>query len=280
MIRNILASLDGSLHSEAVRETAVHLAQKLGGRVTGLTVVDSRRLRLASWTDAIASLGLQPQTNARETLQKFQGERADAILESFKKSCQAEGFEVQTEKAEGIPSEVICERAAHHDLVVLGRLGEDANGKHHDAVGETTEAVIRSLHQPVLIVSETFHAPDKMVAAYDGSPHSAEALALAGELAERLQLPLVILNVDSQKERSDQLLQEAKSQLSPYKLELQLQAHSGEPAKVIAAYVQSDGPGSWVASGGFGDRHFKEYLLGSVSEFLLRRGRFPLLLKR
>lgn len=280
MIRNVLAALDGSLHSEAVREASIYLARRLGGRVTGMSVVDSRRLRLASWTDALASLGIQPQTNARDTLYKFQKERAEAILDSFRKGCQSDGFEVETELGEGVPSEVIAQRATHHDLVVLGRLGEDANGKHHDAIGETTEAVIRHLHQPILIVSERFHPPDKMVAAYDGSPNSAEALALAGELAERLSLPLVILNVDAHKERSEKLLEEAKSQLAPYEIEIRTEAHSGEPAKVIAAYVQSDGPGTWAAAGGFGDRHFKEYLLGSVSEFLLRRGRFPLLVKR
>ncbi len=280
MIRNVLAALDGSLHGEGVRETSIYLARRLSGRVTGISVVDSRRLRLASWTDALASLGIQPQTNARDTLHKFQKERAEAILESFRKSCQQDGFEVETILGEGVPSEIIAERATHHDLVVLGRLGEDANGKHHDAIGETTEAVLRHLHQPILVVSECFHPPDKMVAAYDGSPNSAEALALAGELAERLTLPLVILNVDAHKERSDQLLKEAKSQLSPYKVEVKTVAHTGEPAKVIAAYVQSDGPGTWAACGGFGDRQFKEYLLGTVAEFLLRRGRFPLLVKR
>lgn len=68
-------------------------------------------------------------------------------------AAERAGVEADTELVEGFPADVILERSAHFDLVVLGSHGKGLWERL--TVGSVTHAVLRRITCPLLIVRRT-----------------------------------------------------------------------------------------------------------------------------
>ena len=125
MIKSILATLDGSEHSQTAARYAIWLATRLRATVVGMHVVDVVSIEGsgAFLHDVSGSLGFEPYLDFSSKMREVLYERGRVILEQFEASCREHGLRADTHIASGIVANEICEQARTADLVVVGHRG-------------------------------------------------------------------------------------------------------------------------------------------------------------
>jgi nucleotide-binding universal stress UspA family protein len=135
MYRSILVPTDGSACSESAELHAVALAGTEGSSVVFLFVMDTlRNYHEGVMTDVLRTL-------------KEEGDRALARARHIAASARVEA---SAELAEGDPAEVIWQRAAEFDLVVMGSHGKGLWKRL--TLGSVTQTVLHHITSPLLVI--------------------------------------------------------------------------------------------------------------------------------
>lgn len=137
MYSRILVPTDGSPCSDAAISHALEIAKAMGSTVVFLLAMDTLSAR---------SEGVVNVEEAREAL-AAQGE---PILERAVRAALDMNVRAEREFAEGVPADVIAQRAAEFDLVVMGSHGKGLWKRL--TVGSVTQSVLRHVSRPVLVV--------------------------------------------------------------------------------------------------------------------------------
>jgi nucleotide-binding universal stress UspA family protein len=243
-----------------------------------LTVIDVRIFEWAVAAGADGFVPIIPSALYQEESRRMLEQRADAVLEKCREILQSEKCKFELLKISGPPADVICEQALTVDLVVMGARGEFARWE-SKMIGATIEAVTRLCNKSLLIVDKEFVAPAKMLMAYDGSLNANRALAIAGFMAKKLQIPIALLTVTDQPEHGRNILSEAERYLQPYDVELSSEIASGAPDEVIVGYAEQN-ECDLIAMGAYGHSRIREAILGSHTEQIIRKSKVPVLLAK
>ncbi|MDN5347405.1 MAG: hypothetical protein PWP65_969 [Clostridia bacterium] len=133
----------------------------------------------------------------------------------------------------------------------------------------------------------------KIILAFDGSPHARRALDAAVDLAQKYGAKLYIVSVvnipdfagtvdevngalEKGKEFFNKQLEEAQKTASREGVEVETRILAGHPFEAIARFVDSEGC-DLIVVGSRGLGTVKRYLLGSVSEAIVRYAQCPVL---
>lgn len=133
----ILVPTDGSVPATAAVEHALAIAERTGGRVHALNVVD------------VGTLAPGPeQTMPAELLDDLR-ERGERATEEIATAAADRGLDATTAVREGFPARDILDYTEAHDvdLIAIGTAGR--SGLNRFLLGSTTERVIR--HAPVAV---------------------------------------------------------------------------------------------------------------------------------
>ena len=278
MIKNILVALDGSEHSRAAVEYALWLAEKFSGTVFGQHVIDTVSIEGTFFQDISGSLGFEPYLDFSVKMREVLEERGKAILEEFRQRCKERGIRCETFLDLGIIPNEICERSKVADLVAVGHRGvneEFSTG----LLGGTTESVTRKSPKPVFVSTRKFKEVEHPLLAYDGSQRANSAMESAAEFCARLKLPLTVLYVPKEEASGEKVLQEAKSYLGPYGIEVRYELGKGYPERKIIEYLVNSNY-DLLFIGAYGHRRIIEMVLGSTTEYVLRNSPCPVFLNR
>jgi nucleotide-binding universal stress UspA family protein len=195
MIKNILVCNDGSAHGESATHYGIDLARRLRARLSGLHILDARMLEGPMMANLSGWLGAEAFSDPLTQFRAIMQEKGDAVMAAFRALCKQHGLdEVETSVKWGHPARVILREEISTELVILGQNGEhdELSG---DWTGSTVDRVVRHSIKPCLVVPGRFSPIDRILVAYDGSPHASRALHEAIELALALPAPLVICTV-------------------------------------------------------------------------------------
>ncbi len=145
-LEHLLATTDFSICSKEALDYAIHLAQKMKGRLTLLHVFES-----PFFYPAETSLGAYPEVY--QWLQDFKQDelkKFNALTDEVRK----ETLPVESIFKEGVPSVEIIRTAKEigADLIVLGTHGR--RGLSHVVMGSVAERVVREAPCPVFVVRE------------------------------------------------------------------------------------------------------------------------------
>ncbi len=281
MIRSLLVCTDGSLHGEQSVRCGLHLARRLEARMTILHVLDSRLLEGPLMANVSGWLGAEAFTDPLNQFRTIMQEKGDAVLAAAKAGCAAEGVtDVETRLVWGHPARMILREETPAELVVLGQ-----DGEHDDATGEwtgsTVDRVIRHSVKPCLIVTSSFSPIDRIMVAYDGSPHASRALHEAIELAIGLMVPLFICIVVESgdhvraMDHADMAMRLARA----HECAAAFLIVEGPVAETLIAKAVELQCGLLVA-GSHGHSRIREMIIGSTANRLLHNTTIPLLLVR
>jgi nucleotide-binding universal stress UspA family protein len=278
VIKNILATVDGSAYSNAVVRQSIELAQKYNALLRFLTIVDVRIFEWAIYIGADGFMPMIPSSTYQKETQKVLEEKAEEVLKKCAQQAEDAAVEFVTSKVSGSPVEVICELARRVDLVIMGRRGEYARwgGK---LMGDTLDGTVRQANKPILVLPKEYRAIRRMLLAYDRSPQANHALQLAADFALRLNSPLVVLAVDDDAAHGQTTVAEAMEYLSPFGLKVSSQVSGGGASEQILRVCDAQEV-DLVIMGAHGHTRLREALLGSTTEDVLRRIDLPLLLVR
>ncbi len=210
---------------------------------------------------------------------KFLSDRADSLLEVVSQKLQDEKISFEVFKEEGAPVDIICEYARKVDLVIMGARG-DYERWGEVMLGMTIESASRQCSTPLMIVDRVFEPIKSVICAYDQSDTSNHALKFAAGFARDLNLPIEVVNVNSDENLRKAALAEADSYLAPYGLSVQLRHEAGEPSDMLIQTAKDQPVPSLLVMGGYGHSRIREAIIGSTTVQVMRKARKPILLAK
>ncbi len=278
MIKNILVPIDGSDHAMAALEYSLWLAENFNGTLFGQHVIDTVSIEGTFFHDISGSLGFEPYLDFSTKMREVLEERGKSMLEEFRQRCSEKGVRHEAFLDMGIIANEICERSRVADLVVLGHRGineEFSTG----LLGSTADGVTRKCPRPVFVSTKRFKIIERPILAYDGSQRASSAMESAAEFCTQLDLPLTVLYVPKEDRIADRVLGEARSYLGSYGIQVRYEIAKGYPEQKIVDYLMNFSF-DLLFIGAYGHRRIIELVIGSTTEYVLRKSPCPVFLKR
>lgn len=280
----VIACIDGSASSPAVCDYASWASLRLGAPLTFLHVLDTERY--PGPTDLSGNIGLGSREHLLEALAELDAKRGKlaleqghAMLDAAKQRAIEDGVSnPSVRQRHGDLAESIDELKDETRLLVIGKQG-DQSSKLGQQIGNHLEAVIRSLHRPILVTPAQFKQPESLMLAFDGSPtmHKALAMIAGSPLFRNLPVHLVMVGADTNDVWEQ--LKRAKGILTKSGFETTIAIRAGDVEETLHAY-QDEHAIDLIVMGAYGHSRIREFLVGSTTTNMLRTTRTPLLLLR
>ena len=278
MIKNILVPLDGSEHSRAALDYAIWITEKFDGTLFGQHIIDTISIEGTFFHDISGSLGFEPYLDFSSKMREILEERGKIILDDFVARCEKQHIRCTTLLDMGLIANEICERSKVADLVVIGHRGvneEFSTG----LLGTTAESITRKCPRPVFVSTKQFKPVEKPLLAYDGSQRASSAMETAAEFCTVLHLPLTVLTIAKEESLGRTNLQQARSYLDSYAIDVKYELTRGYPEQKIVEYLVNLNH-DLLFIGAHGHRRIINMVLGSTTEYVLRNVPCPVFLKR
>jgi len=278
MIKNILVPVDGSEHARAAIDYGLWFVDNFKGTLFGQHVIDTVSIEGSFFHDISGSMGFEPYLDFSTKMREVLEERGKGLLDEFSERCREKGIKHETFLDMGLIANEICERAKVADLVIMGHRGineEFSTG----LLGSTAESVTRKSPRPVFVTTKEFKVIESPLLAYDGSQRASSAMDSAAEFCTQLHLPLTVLYVPKEEGTAERVLQEARSYLDSYGLDVRYEIGKGYPEQKIVDYLTNFNY-DLLFIGAYGHRRIIELVIGSTTEFVLRKSPCPVFLKR
>ena len=292
MYETILIPTDGSDEAEYAAQYGLAFAAVSGATVHVLSVVDeSLYPRTAVLSDDLIEQGL-------EEARREASEAVERIA-----AMAPEGVDCVTETRKGVPAALVTDYADEQgvDLVVMGTHGR--TGLRRYIIGSVTEQVVRTADVPVLTVRKPEGATvegrpdiDRVLVPTDGSDESMAAVDHAIDIAERYGATVHGLYVVDQRalssyyeagplmgdlletltEVGEDATEAVRERAEARGVAAETEVRQGLPASAIREYAD-DNDVDLVVMGTHGRTGVERYLLGSVTERVVRTSDVPVL---
>jgi nucleotide-binding universal stress UspA family protein len=291
MFTRVLVPLDGSDNAEKVLPHARALARTLGIPITLMTVIGTAADFFTGKARHLDTLIEDSMRNSEEYLKK--------ISKTFP------GASIQYRVEKGRAGDAIITNAAADNGTLVTMASHGHSGINRWLLGSTAERVVRGAKNPVLVVraneeasSEGEVAPDSIIVPLDGSAFAESVLPYVVELAKAFpakvtllrsySLKEVILSFDEYTPDLDELKGELKWEAMSYLDEKMAELKSrglvdvtcfvteGDAAETIIEKGQG-APNTLIAMSTHSGSTIKHWVLGSVTEKVLRHASNPLL---
>lgn len=271
----IVVGLDGSPHAESALTHALRIGRAAESVLRGIHVVDRALLDGVVVADLSGSVGFQPFLNLSGELREALVSAGGAILAAFEARAAEAGVRFESVLKEGNVSEILEEEAESAGLAAVGSRG--ANAAHRrDFIGRHTDVLARRMPTSLLVAPADYRDFQRPVLAWDGSPKSRRALALAAELAALLELPVRIVTASDDEDEGQALLAEAEEELRYRRVTASGIVRKSHPDEAVFEEVGAGG--DLVAMGAHGHGRVVELVLGSTTDRVLRAATVPVLL--
>jgi nucleotide-binding universal stress UspA family protein len=234
-------------------------------------------------TDLSGNIGLGSREALLQELAELDEKRSKIALEQGRLMLDAAN---QRAIADGVANPIVHQRhgslleslqAIEQDtrLLVLGK--HDENLKPH--VGSRLESVVRTLHCPILVTTETFKAPQQVMIAFDGSATTRKGIEMvAGSpLFQGLSCHVVMIGADNDEHRGQ--LDWAQQTLSAAGFDVSTVLKQGEVESTLCSYRREHAI-DMLIMGAWGHSVIRRFLVGSTTTSVIRNAQIPVLLLR
>ena len=290
MFHRLLIPLDGS---DAAKVALVYAEAIPSERVRLLTVL----------SDEDAGIGFAPSDLQREWRQEWQ-DSIGARLEELAEPLRARGRKIEAEVVFGSPAEWIETYSEDADLIIMTTHGR--GGGERVFYGSVADRIARSAKTPVMLIRGgedpiAAQAIVRLVIGVDGSELSEQSLPLAGQLAKELDVPVLLVRVvdfqqaalaaqlsatpsaryagspDTVRESVETYLESLAGEFRKLGVEVETAVIDGSPA---LALHETTLPGDVLVLTSHGRGGLGRWMLGSVTEKLVREGSTPVVVVR
>lgn len=282
MTQRILVVLDPDSDTPIATDTAIAIAERCGGELTGLAFVDKGSIGNEAAGGGIGSMYFAQKL--RENLTEETRQRAQELIATFTKRVNAAGVRHTGDRVgEGELVKSLLDEMRTHDLLVAGReshfyYAEPERRTH------TLAKVLQEGAAATLIVGTERPAVSRVAVAYDGSAPSARALQKFAHLVPfgtDLDMEIIHIRGGSESDRlaSERLLADAAAYLAAHGFEriTTTGIESSSPSERILELAQGD-RADLVVSGAYAKSGFRKMLFGSSATKLLEDAKVPLFL--
>lgn len=282
----VLACIDGASLTEAVCDYAAWISQRVKAPLKLLHTVDHHP-ETAINTDLTGNIGLGSQEHLLEEIISLEQQQSKLKLQTGKLLLKAAKERVKQagvsdplcNQRHGGLIESLIELEDNIRVLVLGLRGQ-VHDKQPNQMGAKLEAIIRSLHRPILVVNDSFKQPESMMIAYDGSKAADKAVDMvaASALYQGMSCHLVCVNDDEN--FAARLLKQASVKLKAAgTIDVTTVKLKGKAEQALCDYQQEHDIDLTVM-GAFSHTRLHDMLLGSFTHKMLLSSQKPLLLLR
>ncbi|MTI78341.1 Nucleotide-binding universal stress protein, UspA family [Marinobacter sp. DSM 26671] len=280
----VVACIDGSQAAPAVCDYAAWASKHMETPMMLLHVLDEERY--PAEPDLAGNIGLGSREQLLEDLAELDRKRAKLALEhghhmldeAQKRVGEAGISDVVQRQRHGDLTESLLALENQTRLLVMGLHGESSSerGTH---IGSQLETVIRSMHRPILLVSDEYTQPRSAMLAFDGSATAFKGVELlAGSpVLKGMPLHLVMVGADTN-DRWEQL-KKAEKMLAGLESEITLAIRAGDVEPTLHAY-QEEHDIDILVMGAYGHSRIRQFLVGSTTTRMLETARKPLVVLR
>ncbi len=181
--KKILACVDQSTFAVHVADYAAWAARCVSAPLEFLHAIDHHPERGPD-DDLSGAIGIGTQEQLLDKLAADEATRIAAERDQcreFLNGLRERAFSagtglVEVRQRHGRLEEVLAEQARDLRLIVMGHGGSGDIGTVTGRLGANVEHVVRAVHVPVLIVSNTFKEPQRVMIAFDGRPAAKRAV--------------------------------------------------------------------------------------------------------
>lgn len=283
----VIACIDGSKAAIAVCDAAAWSQQQLGAPLELLHVLEKSDYPTEG--NMSGNIGLGTREHLLEELADLDHKRSRLMLEQGRFMLGEARKQVE---AAGVAHEQVSELQRHDFLVdtllefepdtrllVMGRQGE-AHDNASDAVGSHLENVTRTLQKPILVALDGFKAPERFMLAYDGSATANKALNMVAQSPLLKGIPCHLVMAGKRVERQQEQLSNARKMLEGAGFEvITAELKQEEVRTALLSYVDEQQIGLLVM-GAWGHSRIRQFLVGSMTHWMLQNSKVPLLLLR
>lgn len=283
--RKILACVDNTPMAEVVTDYASWAARRLDAPVELLHVLE-RHVELSRDQDHSGSIGLDAQEKLMDRLTQEDAERTRSAREQGRvllsvlreRAIRGGAAIVDSRLRHGDIEETLAEQQEGSRLLIIGRNARpkpDARA----GLGKHLEWVVRSATRPVLLVTEAFREPKRVLFAFDGSSVTRKGVDMlaASPLLRGLQLQL--LTAGGSGTADSRSLDAAVSTLSASGIEASASVRPGSPKEVIAGAL-AEGGIDMLVMGAYSHSPLRNLFFGSKTTEMLKATCVPTLLLR
>jgi nucleotide-binding universal stress UspA family protein len=280
----VLACIDGSNYTPAVCDAAAWAALRMEAPLTFLHVLS--KVREVTQSDLSGNIGLGSRESLLEELAaldekrgKLAQEQGRQLLAAAKERARAAGIsEPGALQRHGGLVETLAEREEEVRLLVIGKRGEAAEFA-SEHMGSHLERVIRSMSRPILVTTEEFRPPKRIMLAFDGSATTRKGVDMvaASPLFRGVPCHLVMAGADTTEARAQ--LARARQILEMARFDAPEAIIPGEPENALTRYQQENDIDLMIM-GAYGHSRIRHLFVGSTTTEMIRNSTVPLLLLR
>lgn len=283
--RKILACVDATPLADVVTDYAAWAARRLDAPIELLHVLE-RHVELAGNQDHSGSIGLDAQEKLMDQLTKEDAERTRqareqgrALLSSLReRAVQGGATTVDSRLRHGDIEETLAEQQEGSRLLIIGRNGRpDSDAK--AGLGKHLEWVVRSATRPVLVVTEKYREPKRVLFAFDGSSVTRKGVEMLARSPLLCGLQLQLLMAGEPGSSDKKQLDAAVEALLTSGIEAMASVKPGSPKEVIAD-VLAHGGFDLLVMGAYSHSPLRRLLFGSKTSEMLKAANVPTLLLR
>ncbi|MBU0655981.1 MAG: universal stress protein [Gammaproteobacteria bacterium] len=282
----ILACVDQSHYAEHVADYAAWVASRMALPLEFLHILDRHPERSRHNQDHSGAIGFDAQkvlldelSKEDEDFSKHAKEQGRLFLNRLRERAIAAGVEApDVRQRHGALTDTLMEQEAGVRMFILGRRGKSAETTQR-SLGRNVENVVRSLHSPILTVTDGFKLPRQVMIAFDGGSVSRKGVELIAACPLFVGLPIHVITSGEAGKGLRKQLEWAKTTLETAGFETHTALLSGDPQSVIATQVQERNI-DMLIMGSYTHSPLRSWLFGSTTNELLRAATIPTLLLR
>ena len=274
-LKRVLVALGGSRYMDSALTEAVQIARRNGAEIVGVVVLNET---LVDPAQAAPIGGGAAAADLRDERRRKVEEGIEASIRRFEEVLSDSGLPGRVRRLDGDAQEVLVEATKLADLSIIGiRQAFDYGTVDH---GEDFIArVANASNRPIIAMPEGARPVSRVLAAYDGSMASANALRSFAIL--RAFDPALVRLICCREEDVDHdaILAEGRSYLELHGYNVETCALDGPPSTAIledAIAMDAD----LVVMGAVGRRGLSRLLAGDTASSLLETSSVPLFLRR
>lgn len=281
----VLGCVDQSRFADFVADYAAWAARRMDAPLELLHVID-RHPEIGSGNDHSGAIGIDTQetllkqiTEDEQIRTKAERERGRMLLNRLRERALAAGAEsVDVRQRHGELVDTLVEQERGVRLIVLGRRGASAESSGRD-LGRHVERVVRSLHKPILTVTDAFKPPQRVLFAFDGSSVTRRGVDLVANSPLFQGLQVHLLMSGKARADADKRLQDARATLESRGMDVVASYLPGDAESVITQTVRDRGI-DLLIMGAYSHSPLRALFFGSKTTDLLRSSTIPTLLLR
>jgi nucleotide-binding universal stress UspA family protein len=283
--QKILACVDSTAASDVVADYAAWAALKLHAPMELLHVLD-RHVELAAGQDHSGAIGLGAQEKLLDKLAtedeartRVAREAGRVFLNRLRERAVASGVtSVDTRLRHGDVEETLAEQQEGSRLLVIGRAGSTASSD-GAGLGKHLEWVVRSVNRPVIVTSDAYSEPSKVLFAFDGSGVTRKGVEMLSGSPLIKGLPLHLLMSGTTKAQGQSQVEWAMQFLKNAGMNATAEIVPSGPQDAIAQALRTQGF-NFLVMGAYSHSPLRSLFMGSKTSEMLKAFRVTTLLLR